>query len=253
MSFIRVDALSECLRNKPWPNLPPYTPSPEIAQGRRSDWGDQKVQAMKMYKIHFAFENQREKGYITEKLWYALESGTLPVYMGDPSIKENVPNNSVVVFDDFSSVEALGAHLKYLLSNHTAYMEYHAWRFKPLPDWWLARYKPLEVEMRCRMCRWAYAKTHDLPWNQKIQHFILPPAPTPTLAPTQSPQTSMVTVTSVVDSLESVTVEPESDFSKPDMETDRRALLIICILLIGVVLWVVTQRRTTQAVELQKY
>ena len=143
-THIRVDGLSSCLNNAPWPSVASH-----------SHWYNSKVQAMRLYKFHLAFENQNEPDYITEKLWLALESGTLPVYLGAQNIREHVPHNSVIVAADFENPHALGMYLKRVNADNTLYNSYHAWRKQKLPQWWKDKYMRFKVSPQCRTCEWA--------------------------------------------------------------------------------------------------
>ena len=100
--------------------------------------------------MYFAFENQRVDDYITEKLWVTFKAGVLPVYFGAPNIKEHVPENSIVHVDDFESHDALVSHLNAILSDEDLYNSYHAWRYKPLPTWFVALY--VRVTMYMTLC-----------------------------------------------------------------------------------------------------
>ena len=42
---------------------------------------------MAKYKFTIAFENAIGEDYITEKLWRPLQLGSIPIYMGSPSVK----------------------------------------------------------------------------------------------------------------------------------------------------------------------
>ena len=77
----RVDSLSSCLKNA---NAPPG-----------SNIKDKKS-VMPQYLFYLAFENQNTDDYITEKLWGSLQSGTIPVYLGAPDIKDHIPFNGVI-------------------------------------------------------------------------------------------------------------------------------------------------------------
>ena len=125
---------------------------------------------MQKYVMYFAFENQRIDDYITEKLWDTFRAGVLPVYFGAPNILEHVPEHSIVHVDDFTSREELAKHLKNILSNETLYNSYHAWRYKPLPDWFVRKYNFTHVHSACRVCRWASAKLRKLSWD--AEHFL---------------------------------------------------------------------------------
>lgn len=150
----RVDSLSTCLQNaKPPPGV------------NLKD----KIQVMQHYLFYLAFENQNEPDYITEKLWGPLVAGTVPVYFGAPNVKEHVPNRSIIVVDDFESIDHLAAYLEKLASNKELYEEYHAWRFKTLPPHFHAKYDFTRVHSTCRTCRWAHAKLYGLGWDHGNQ------------------------------------------------------------------------------------
>ena len=137
MAKMPVDSVSSCLHN--------------------FDIGDKKdkMKMMRKYAMYFAFENQRVDDYITEKLWKTFRAGVLPVYFGAPNIKEHVPENSIVHVDDFESHDALVSHLMAILSDEDLYNSYHAWRYKPLPSWFVSLYVK-----RCEMNRSFIKKTH---------------------------------------------------------------------------------------------
>lgn len=154
---IRVDAVSDCLHNAPWP-----------AGISRQD----KYRMMQQYMFHLAVENECSDDYITEKVWGALSSGSLPIYFGAPNVNKHVPEHSVVNVADFSDWDELGEHLKYLTQNHTAYMEYHAWRDKPFSQRFLDTFYLTNTHSECRRCRWAYAKKHNLGWDHFRQEIV---------------------------------------------------------------------------------
>jgi hypothetical protein len=129
---------------------------------------------MKEYLFHFAFENQCQDDYITEKLWGSLASGTLPVYYGAPNVKEHVPPNSVIVADDFESPQDLANHLVRLSTDRALYESYHQWRYEPLDKSFVKKYAFTDTHSTCRMCRFAYATRHGLVWNHSMQEVQEP-------------------------------------------------------------------------------
>ncbi|KAL3935832.1 MAG: hypothetical protein SGARI_002808 [Bacillariaceae sp.] len=161
-THLRIDSLSACMRNA----LPP-------------DGIDlkNKTNVMSAYLFHLSFENQRTPDYITEKLWGALESGTLPIYMGAPNIKEHVPPNSVIVVEDFSSTKDLLAYMDKLSQNRTLYNSYHEWRKYPLPQSFSDKYGFTQTHSYCRVCRFSYAMKYGYNWDhshQEIRPIKLP-------------------------------------------------------------------------------
>ena len=156
-AYIQVDGLSSCLGSAPWPS-----------EADAENWYTSKIQAMKRYKFHLAFENQNENDYITEKLWLSLESGTLPVFLGAGNVRKHVPPHSVVVARDFSGPAALGRYLAGLLKNETAYNSYHKWRKRPLPDWWVRKYSMFNMSSQCRTCMWARQRSDKEKWKSSL-------------------------------------------------------------------------------------
>ncbi|XP_067930330.1 glycoprotein 3-alpha-L-fucosyltransferase A-like [Watersipora subatra] len=85
------------------------------------------------YRFYLAFENSLCKDYITEKFWKALDNKGyfIPVALGGLSIEEYTdvaPPNSFIHAYNFSSMEALGKYLQYLINDDAAYNRYHEWR-----------------------------------------------------------------------------------------------------------------------------
>lgn len=82
--------------------------------GWRGVLTESKVSALGKYRFNIAFENcVNNCGYISEKLFDALEAGTVPVYKGEVSIEKFVPAEAFIDARLFSSSHAL---VKYLLS-----------------------------------------------------------------------------------------------------------------------------------------
>ncbi|PQP96563.1 alpha-(1 4)-fucosyltransferase [Prunus yedoensis var. nudiflora] len=49
-------------------------------------WWDHLHCAMSHYKFVLAIENTMTESYVTEKLFYALDSGAVPIYFGAPNV-----------------------------------------------------------------------------------------------------------------------------------------------------------------------
>jgi len=151
---LRVDSVSTCLHNA------------EVPEGTNRQ---NKNEVLGKYLLYLAFENQNEDDYITEKLWGSFESGVLPVYFGSPNVKEHIPDKAVINVLDFDSNEKLLEYLVKVVNDKELYESHQAWRSKPLPENFHAKYDFTEVHSTCRTCRWAYAKIHGLGWNHNNQ------------------------------------------------------------------------------------
>ncbi|CAI9282091.1 unnamed protein product [Lactuca saligna] len=91
-------------------------------------WWDHLHCAMSHYKFVLAIENTYTQSYVTEKLFYALDSGAVPIYFGAPNVMDFVPPHSIIDGSKFKSMEELADYVKALANDPVGYAEYHAWR-----------------------------------------------------------------------------------------------------------------------------
>lgn len=127
---------------------------PECANHDSSSphWWDHLHCAMSHYKFVLAIENTITESYVTEKLFYALDSGAVPIYFGAPNVWDFVPPNSVIDGTKFSSLEELASYVKTLANDPVAYSEYHGWRrCGVLGNYGKARAISLDT-LPCRLC-----------------------------------------------------------------------------------------------------
>ncbi|CAM6126578.1 unnamed protein product [Calypogeia fissa] len=96
--------------------------------GGESSWTTNLHCGMSHYKFVLAIENTFRDSYVTEKLFYALDAGSVPIYFGAPNVLELVPPNSIILGSSFESMEQLALYVKQLADNPVEYAEYHAWR-----------------------------------------------------------------------------------------------------------------------------
>jgi hypothetical protein len=74
-------------------------------------------------------ENSNCHDYVTEKLYAAFEAGVIPIVDGPDDYSAFMPSNhSIIEARQFESAQQLAEHLKYLIANRTAYMEYMEWK-----------------------------------------------------------------------------------------------------------------------------
>ena len=66
-----------------------------------------KIDWMRKYKFHIAFENASLPGYTTEKLPQAMMARTLPIYWGDPRVAEDFNPQNFLNAADFPDLDAL--------------------------------------------------------------------------------------------------------------------------------------------------
>ena len=151
-----VDRPGLCLNSKKWPKC------------GSAKCGKHAV--LRSYPFYLAFENSDEHDYVSEKVFHALEAGVLPIYNGAPNVDDFVPPHSVVDLKKFGgSLEKLAKHLHELLDDPERYLEYFAWKQRPLPEAFQRKFGFVATHAKCRLCRWAYAKKYNLPWSKERQ------------------------------------------------------------------------------------
>lgn len=115
-------------------------------------WWDHLHCAMSHYKFVLAIENTMTESYVTEKLFYSLDSGAVPIYFGAPNVWDFVPPHSIIDGTKFGSMEELASFVKAVADDPVAYAEYHAWRrCGVLGNYGKTRSVSLDT-LPCRLC-----------------------------------------------------------------------------------------------------
>jgi hypothetical protein len=83
-----------------------------------------KVEFLRRYKFHLAFENESHEGYTTEKIYDAMMARSLPIYWGNPRISEEFNPKSFLNYFDYGSDEALLEKIITLDRDDAQYLEY---------------------------------------------------------------------------------------------------------------------------------
>jgi len=116
MNYINIDSYGKCLNNK---QLPVHLDDPAESMN-----DPEFLKLMAKYKFTIAFENAIGEDYITEKLWRPLQLGSIPIYMGSPSVKDWIPNDqSVILASEFDSPKSLAEYLRHLNHNDEVFEE----------------------------------------------------------------------------------------------------------------------------------
>eukprot|EP01129_Flabellula_baltica_P005570 TRINITY_DN202_c0_g1_i1.p1 TRINITY_DN202_c0_g1~~TRINITY_DN202_c0_g1_i1.p1 ORF type:complete len:430 (+),score=69.96 TRINITY_DN202_c0_g1_i1:12-1301(+) len=119
---VGVSIYGSCLRNTP-PSNKDQTRSGNIYL-HPQEWADK-------HYFYFAAENSNCKDYVTEKYWKTLAAGLIPIVDGPDDYSAFLPSEKSVIRMDQYTPEELAEYLKYLVSNHTAYLEYMPWKTDP--------------------------------------------------------------------------------------------------------------------------
>ena len=117
--YIKIDVFGKCFNKK------------EPEEFNHLGFANRKIENIGRYKFHLAFENSKDEGYISEKIWQSFYAGTVPIYLGAPNIRKFLPRqNAALIVDEFPSIEALANEIKRIGSNEIEYQRMFEWRKK---------------------------------------------------------------------------------------------------------------------------
>jgi len=96
-----------------------------MEESRGVGWEARKMAALSDYRFNIACENTVTKNYVTEKIWQAIESGAVPIYLGrGTGIEEVLSATSYVDPGQFSNFGALHDHISGMsLTDRTAIVD----------------------------------------------------------------------------------------------------------------------------------
>lgn len=73
-----------------------------------------KYEVMSKYNFALCFENMAMKGYVTEKIFDCLYSGTIPIYLGATDITSLIPENCYIDYRNYSSAIQMWRYIQSL-------------------------------------------------------------------------------------------------------------------------------------------
>ena len=78
---------------------------------------DDKYDGLIPYEFTISIENCREKNYVSEKFFDAINCSTVPIYYGAPNVKELVPQNSFIEMNNLGDLDDLMTNLNKVTYN----------------------------------------------------------------------------------------------------------------------------------------
>jgi hypothetical protein len=117
MNNTRIDQYGGCFKNMK---------TPDWAKRSRA-FGASKIKILQTYKFSLALENAAVSSYVSEKVYQAMEAGTIPIYWGADDVKDFLPPGSFIDVRDFPTQKQLTTHLKRVAANETLFLEYFQW------------------------------------------------------------------------------------------------------------------------------
>ena len=82
-----------------------------------------KINYLKQCKYNICPENSESEGYCTEKIFQALESGTIPIYWGVSYPEVDIINENKYCFCDIKNPEKMSKSIKDAIENPDKYLE----------------------------------------------------------------------------------------------------------------------------------
>lgn len=91
----------------------------------RGKFGDDKIAYLRQFKFNLCPENSNNKGYVTEKIFQAIEAGCIPIYWGNEGYPEpDILNPKAIVYLDKDNPEEGLALLSKLYADPKASAEF---------------------------------------------------------------------------------------------------------------------------------
>ncbi len=121
MRYIEVDSYGACLKNK---NGLITRYKPEFMQKNN--------ELMAQYKFTLVFMNADCDLWVDTRLLYALDAGTVPVFMGTEDVYRFLPGmtDAIIKVSDFASPQELAAYLIKVAANKTLFNAYLSWKHR---------------------------------------------------------------------------------------------------------------------------
>jgi GR25 family glycosyltransferase involved in LPS biosynthesis len=122
----------------------------------RLDFGPRRYEEKECALSHYLFtlviENSVDEGYITEKLYQALMSGSVPLYLGAPDVYKYLPSpDAIIDLRTYTqNISALGDYLLALSKNGTLYNRHLRWRHERFGEGFM---KSISHGMRTLVCQ----------------------------------------------------------------------------------------------------
>jgi hypothetical protein len=140
--YKRVDAPGKCMNNMP--SLDAASPT---ESRNKINWQDTKLNFIKKYKFTIAFENSVSEGYTTEKITQPMSVGSIPIYFGNPKIKEEFNEKAFINVGDFKNFKQVIKRIKEIDSEKKEYVNLLAepWFKDNMPNKYFDKQRYLDI------------------------------------------------------------------------------------------------------------
>lgn len=101
-----------------------YNMKEQAAAGARytPTWQADKIEFLKKYRFTIAMENAQKKGYMDEKVFDAWSAGSIPVFWGDPTLREIFNPEAYIDCCDCASADEVVERVRRIEEDEAAYL-----------------------------------------------------------------------------------------------------------------------------------
>ena len=153
MKHVHVDQWGNCLKNT----------QGDFWKTRKGHYSNFKIDFLRKnpYKFVLSFENNVDSDYVSEKVYDAYLSRTIPIYYGDKGVFDLIPGSSTLIYANDYTPKELAELIKRIDSNDTLYKQYFT-------NWDLSKMHKLKEQycsehFMCTTCR----KIWEILYNRK--------------------------------------------------------------------------------------
>lgn len=117
--YKRVDAPGRVKNNSP-----PIGGHRNFSSSRMSySWSSDKLEYLKKYKFVIAFENAKQLGYTTEKIYHPMLANAIPIYWGNPQVARDFNHRSFIQVKSKNHFDKVIEFIVHLDKNFDKYFE----------------------------------------------------------------------------------------------------------------------------------
>ena len=116
MKYMHIDQWGRCFRNT----------QGKFWKTRHGSFEEEKLKFLNKnrYKFLLAFENTVDDDYVTEKIYHAYLTRSIPIFFGTKAVYDLVPANTSLIYATNYTPKELAQLIKRVASNDTLYSEY---------------------------------------------------------------------------------------------------------------------------------
>lgn len=143
MKYIHIDQWGNCMKNT----------EGDFSKTRKRHYSNFKIAFLRknLYKFVISFENNVDVDYISEKVYDAYLSRTIPIFYGDEAVFDLIPGNSTLIYAKKYTPKELAELIKRIDNDDALYYQYFT-------NWDLAKLHKLDKQycsehFMCTTCR----------------------------------------------------------------------------------------------------